>query len=74
MIFVVRLPREGDATMHRTYRDLERACLVQAALTAHEQTRQELNKMAQEYGGLADWLERRLHLPADETADAASEK
>jgi hypothetical protein len=74
LIFVVRSPRKGDATVHRKYRALERACLVQAALTAHEQTKQELNMMAQEYRRLAEWLERRLHLPADEAADAASEK
>jgi hypothetical protein len=53
---------------------LERACLVQAALTAHEQTKQELNAMAQEYRRLAEWLERRLHRPADEAADASPEK
>jgi hypothetical protein len=68
-------PWEGDATMHRKYRALEHACQVQAALTCHEQTRQELNKMAQEYRRLAEWLERRLQSPADEArpADAASE-
>ena len=62
--------------MHHKYRALERTCLVQAALTGHEQTRQELNKMAQEYGVLADWLERRLHSPADEAKppEAASEQ
>jgi hypothetical protein len=62
--------------MHRKYRALERECLVQAALTSHEQTKQELNKMAEEYRGLADWLERRLHQPADEAepAEAASKE
>ena len=62
--------------MHRKYRALERACLVQAALTAHDQTKQELHKMAQEYRQLAEWLERRLHSPADETkpSEAASEQ
>ena len=58
--------------MHRKYRALEHACQVQAALTVHEQTKQELNKMAQEYKVLAEWLERRLR-PADEAAEAASE-
>ena len=62
--------------MHRKYRALEHTCLVQAALTSHEQTKQELHKMAQEYGVLAAWLERRLHSPADETkpSEAASEQ
>ncbi|MBV8700010.1 MAG: hypothetical protein JO052_19470 [Bradyrhizobium sp.] len=62
--------------MHRKYRALEHACQVQAALTGHEQTKQELNKMAQEYRILADWLERRPHRPADEAklAEAAPEK
>lgn len=61
--------------MHRKYRALEHACQVQAALTGHEQTKQELNKMAQEYKVLADWLERRRQWPADEArpADAASQ-
>jgi hypothetical protein len=68
-------PWEGDTTMHCTYRALEHACQVQAALTGHEQTKQELNKMAQEYRALAEWLERRLQRQADEAmpADAASE-
>jgi hypothetical protein len=62
--------------MHRKYRALERECLVQAALTGHEQTKQELNKMAEEYRVLADWLERRLHWPADEAmpVEAASKE
>ena len=46
--------------MHRKYRLLEQECRVQAALTGHEQTREELRQMEREYKALADWLERRL--------------
>ena len=44
--------------MHRKYRRLEQECHNQAALTGHDQTRQELQKMELEYKVLADWLER----------------
>ena len=43
---------------HRVYRALERNCQVQAALTQHKQTREELEKMQREYKVIADWLER----------------
>jgi hypothetical protein len=46
--------------MHRKYRSLEQECRVQAALTGHEKTREELKQMEREYRALADWLERRL--------------
>jgi hypothetical protein len=51
--------------MHRKYRSLQRECRIQAALTGHDQTRRELEKMEQEYKSLADWLERQL-APAEE--------
>ena len=46
--------------MHRNYRSLEQQCRLQAALTAHWRTRQELKKMEREYKVLADWLERQV--------------
>lgn len=49
---------------HRKYRTLQRECQVQAALTAHKETKQELKKMECEYKARADWLER--HPQADE--------
>ena len=45
---------------HREYRSLERQCRAQAALTAHEKARRELEKMELEYRTIADWLEARL--------------
>lgn len=56
--------------MHRKYRLLERECQIQAALTGHENTRQELKKMAQEYRILAVWLERRQQRLAGEMSPA----
>ena len=44
----------------RLYRALERNCQVQAALTQHKETREELEKMQREYKVIADWLERQL--------------
>ena len=43
---------------HRKYRALERECHIQATITGHKETREELEKMEREYGALADWLER----------------
>jgi len=49
-----------EATMpHRKYRSLQRECHVQAAITGHQQTREELEKMECEYKAIADWLESR---------------
>ena len=45
---------------HRMYRALERNCQVQAALTQHKETREELEKMQSEYKAIADRLERQL--------------
>ena len=45
---------------HRMYRALERDCQLQAALTQHKETREELKKMQREYKVIADWLERQL--------------
>jgi len=42
---------------HRKYRALERECHLQAAITGHKETREELEKMEREYKALADWLE-----------------
>lgn len=42
---------------HRKYRALERDCHIQAAMTGHKQTREELEKMEREYKAIADWLE-----------------
>ncbi len=44
---------------HRKYRALERECHLQAAITGHKETRDELQKMEREYKVLADWLEAR---------------
>lgn len=44
---------------HRKYRTLERDCRLQAAITGHKETREELEKMAREYKALADGLEAR---------------
>lgn len=44
---------------HRKYRALERDCRLQAAITGHRETRDELEKMEREYKALADWLEAR---------------
>lgn len=44
---------------HRKYRTLARECRIQAAITSHEKTREELEKMEREYKTAADWLERR---------------
>jgi hypothetical protein len=43
---------------HRKYRALQRVCHVQATLTGHKETKQELEKMEREYKARADWLER----------------
>ena len=43
---------------HRKYRALERECHIQATITGHKETREELEKMEREYKALADWLER----------------
>lgn len=42
---------------HRKYRNLERECRAQAALTGHKAAREELEKMEREYKALADWIE-----------------
>jgi hypothetical protein len=47
---------------HRKYRSLERQCRIQAAITGHKETKQELEKMEREYKVIADWLE--AHPPA----------
>jgi hypothetical protein len=39
------------------YRALERECQLQAVLTGHKDTKEELEKMAREYKVIADWLE-----------------
>ena len=44
---------------HRKYRALQRECHLQAAITGHPQTREELEKMEREYKAIADWLEAR---------------
>ncbi|MCP1838806.1 hypothetical protein ACVIHI_008272 [Bradyrhizobium sp. USDA 4524] len=44
---------------HRKYRALERECHLQAAITGHKETKDELQKMEREYKVLADWLEAR---------------
>ncbi|MDE1936677.1 hypothetical protein [Bradyrhizobium sp.] len=44
---------------HRKYRALERECHLQAAITGHKETREELEKMEREYKVIADWLEAR---------------
>ncbi|MGY4167516.1 hypothetical protein ACVIM8_001589 [Bradyrhizobium sp. USDA 4529] len=44
---------------HRKYRALERECHLQAAITGHKETKDELQKMEHEYKVLADWLEAR---------------
>jgi len=44
---------------HRKYRELERECHLQAAITGHKETRAEFEKMEREYKALADWLEAR---------------
>jgi hypothetical protein len=44
---------------HRKYRELERECHLQAAITGHKEAREELQKMEREYKALADWLEAR---------------
>lgn len=45
------------------YRSLELACRTQAALTSHEDTKRELEKMAREYKEMADWCDRNLPPP-----------
>ncbi|MCC8979234.1 hypothetical protein [Bradyrhizobium acaciae] len=42
---------------HRMYRALERECHLQAAITGHQEAKEELEKMEREYKVLADWLE-----------------
>jgi hypothetical protein len=44
---------------HRKYRSLQRECHIQAALTGHKETKEELAKMEREYKVIADWLEAR---------------
>lgn len=44
---------------HRVYRSLERECRIQAAITQHKGTKEELQKMEREYKVYADWLEAR---------------
>ena len=44
---------------HHKYRLLERQCHIQAAITGHKETKQELEKMEREYRTIADWLEAR---------------
>ncbi|MGY4259781.1 hypothetical protein ACVI1L_006849 [Bradyrhizobium sp. USDA 4516] len=44
---------------HRKFRALERECHLQAALTGHKETSDELRKMEREYKVIADWLEAR---------------
>jgi hypothetical protein len=52
--------RKGEPMMpHRKYRALEQQCHVQAAITGHEKTKQELKKLEREYKAIADWLEAR---------------
>ncbi|MCP3395349.1 hypothetical protein NLM27_42205 [Bradyrhizobium sp. CCGB12] len=51
---------------HRKYRELEHQCRVQAAITGHKETKQELEKLEHEYKVIADWLEARQQ-PASET-------
>ena len=46
--------------MHRKYRLLERQCQIQLAITGHEETHQELEKLDREYRFLAEWLEAQL--------------
>ena len=41
------------------FRSLERQCHIQAAVTGHKETKQELEKMEREYKAIADWLESR---------------
>lgn len=55
---------------HREYRRLEKQCHNQAVLTAHERTRQELQKMELEYKAVADWLEQQAN-PRPHAADEA---
>ncbi|SFJ52305.1 hypothetical protein [Bradyrhizobium sp. Gha] len=57
---------------HRVYRELERTCQVQVALTQHKETREELEKMKREYKAIADWLERQLPEADRRTADLQS--
>ncbi|MGY3342875.1 DNA-binding transcriptional regulator GbsR (MarR family) [Bradyrhizobium sp. USDA 4470] len=60
-MFACAILRDGEVTMpHRMYRALERDCQLQAALTEHKETREELKKMQREYKVIADWLERQL--------------
>jgi len=44
---------------HHKYRALERECRLQASITGHKQTKEELEKMEREYKVIADWLEER---------------
>jgi hypothetical protein len=55
---------------HRNYRALERECRVQAAITGHKKTKEELEKMEREYKVIADWLEQ--HQQADQQVAPSS--
>jgi len=51
--------KRGDRSNHASQISaVEQECHNQAALTGHDQTRQELQKMELECKAMADWLER----------------
>jgi hypothetical protein len=48
---------------YRKYRSLEQECRVQALITTHPKTKEELKKMEREYKVIADLLESRQQTP-----------
>jgi hypothetical protein len=58
----------GGKTMpHRKYRELERDCHRQAAITGQKQAREVLEEMEREYRAIADWLESRQARASEHT-------
>jgi hypothetical protein len=52
-----------DSPANFSYRSLELLCRQQAKLSSTPEVRQELERMALEYGRLADWLEHQWPEP-----------